>query len=163
MLQHIAINYPPSAKRMVHPFSPERSISACFSCAFHAHAGVFHSKISNFKILIQMASIWQSITKEPAQNAAPFWRERGTASQKLAGDSWFLYVWIRESRRMLNISFIKIFRILLVSRISNLSFRRKACWCSPSEVWKEAPPASGLTSERKLFKFPVWWFFRIPL
>ena len=96
---------------MVHPFSPERSISACFSCAFHKHAGVSHIKISNFKILTQMASIWQGVTKEPAQNAAPFWRERGTASQKLAGDSWFLFVGIQESRRVLPISFIKIFRI----------------------------------------------------
>ena len=47
---------------------------------------------------------------------------------------WFLFVRIKESMQM--------FRVIL--------------------VWEEALQASGLTSERKLFKFPVWWFFRIP-
>ena len=31
---------------------------------------------------------------------------------------------------------------------STLFGYRKACWCSPSDVWKEAPQVSGLTSDR---------------
>ena len=35
----------------------------------------------------------------------------------------------------------------IVQRRHNLAEFEKACWCSPSEVWKEAAKASGLLSD----------------
>ena len=60
----------------------------------------------------------KALQMESLQNAAPFWRERGTASRWLVVESRFLYVGIRESKRMLHIELYPMSRTVCLTSLS---------------------------------------------
>ncbi|MDY3957592.1 MAG: hypothetical protein SOY74_05325, partial [Allisonella histaminiformans] len=95
---HRGINYPPSAEANGPPFFQERSSFIGLPVLVHKLAvelkGKSQDSVPVFVLYIKNA---KALQMESLQNAAPFWRERGTASRWLVVESRIPYVGIQGS------------------------------------------------------------------
>ena len=101
----------------------------------------------------------QKLCKWKACSTFPVLERKGAHLIYQMGESRILYVGIRESRRMLHISFIKILRFptqisILKSQFSGLSFKFEAGW--DAEVVSTIEKTPGTVYRQYIPGFFIW-------